>query len=154
MDPNREEGGSIYSYTPGLHVCIGIPGWLGKSGSRAGSCAAIFAQDFEDLLPCSERFALRWESKRLKQMGRAFAKFWASKTAQFMAQQAVTQLGGVFSLIAGAFLAAVAWPLTVVSVMDYIDNVSAIVFWIDYLLRTVAVVSAHFKSRWSRRYFS
>jgi hypothetical protein len=38
--------------------------------------------------------------------------------------------------------------------MDYIDNVSAIVFWIDYLLRTVAVVSAHFKSRWSRRYFS
>jgi len=122
MDPNREEGGSIYSYTPGLHVCIGIPGWLGKSGSRAGSCAAIFAQDFEDLLPCSERFALRWESKRLKQMGRAFAKFWASKTAQFMAQQAVTQLGGVFSLIAGAFLAAVAWPLTVVSVMDYIDN--------------------------------
>ncbi|GJQ13371.1 hypothetical protein GpartN1_g5162.t1 [Galdieria partita] len=124
MDPNRdeEEGGATYSYTPGLHVCIGIPGWLGKSGSRPGSCAAIFAQDLEELLPCSERFALRWESKRLKQMGRAFAKFWASKTAQTLAQQAVTQLGGVFSLIAGAFLAAIAWPLTVVSVMDYIDN--------------------------------
>ncbi|EME26366.1 Uncharacterized membrane protein [Galdieria sulphuraria] len=124
MDPNRdeEEGGSAYSYTPGLHVCIAIPGWLGKSGSRPGSCAAIFASDLEELLPCSERFALRWESKRLKQMGRAFAKFWASKTAQTLAQQAVTQLGGVFSLIAGAFLAAIAWPLTVVSVMDYIDN--------------------------------
>eukprot|EP00871_Galdieria_phlegrea_P000840 jgi/Galph1/1757/GphlegSOOS_G434.1 len=124
MDPNRleEEGGSIYSYTPGLHVCIGIPGWLGKSGRAPGSCASIFASVFEELLPCSERFALRWESKRLQQMGRAFAKFWASKTAQTLAQQAVTQLGGVFSLLAGAFLAAIAWPLTVVSVMDYIDN--------------------------------
>lgn len=141
MDPNRddEEGGSTYSYTPGLHVCIGIPGWLGKSGSRPGSCAAVFASDFEALLPCSERFALRWESKRLKQMGRAFAKFWASKTAQTLAQQAVTQLGGVFSLIAGAFLAAIAWPLTVVSVMDYIDNVSGISFCMPAFIHLVMV---------------
>eukprot|EP00189_Rhodosorus_marinus_P009920 CAMPEP_0184742208 /NCGR_PEP_ID=MMETSP0315-20130426/5216_1 /TAXON_ID=101924 /ORGANISM="Rhodosorus marinus, Strain UTEX LB 2760" /LENGTH=1490 /DNA_ID=CAMNT_0027212957 /DNA_START=249 /DNA_END=4721 /DNA_ORIENTATION=+ len=103
-----------------LHTCLCIPGWL--VSRYFGSALDQFKLGLELTVPCSEHVALRWETKRLVQMARAFAKFWASKATVTTVQQVYPHVLGAASAVAGAVAAAIAFPLTVISAMDYIDN--------------------------------
>ncbi|KAJ8906771.1 hypothetical protein NDN08_003258 [Rhodosorus marinus] len=103
-----------------LHTCLCVPGWL--VSRYFGSALDQFKLGLELTVPCSEHVALRWETKRLVQMARAFAKFWASKATVTTVQQVYPHVLGAASAVAGAVAAAIAFPLTVISAMDYIDN--------------------------------
>ncbi|KAA8491899.1 putative membrane protein [Porphyridium purpureum] len=105
---------------PSLHICLCVPGWL---TSRAyGKCIGQFELLLQHNLPCAEGIALRWETHRLKEMARAFAKFWASKGTVSTIQQTYPHVLAAASGAAGAVAAAIAFPLTLISAMDYIDN--------------------------------
>lgn len=105
---------------PGLHVCICVPAWLTSQGF--GSSLDQFEAALKAELPCSQHIAVRWESRRLHEMGLAFAKFWASKATVTTLQQAYPHAIAAASSVAGAVAFAFAIPLTVMSCMDYIDN--------------------------------
>jgi Protein of unknown function (DUF726) len=105
---------------PGLHVCICVPGWI--HGHSFGSALEQFEDALRELIPCSQRIALRWESRRLYEMSLAFAKFWASKATVSTIQQAYPHAVAAASSVAGAVAFAFALPLTLISCMDYIDN--------------------------------
>lgn len=105
---------------PGLHMCICVPAWLTDKGY--GAALDQFEMALKQELPCSQHIALRWESRRLYEMGLAFAKFWASKATVTTVQQAYPHAIAAASTVAGAVAFAFAIPLTVMSCMDYIDN--------------------------------
>lgn len=105
---------------PSLHICICVPAWLNER--RYGSSLRQFEEALKDELPCSQHIALRWESRRLFEMGLAFAKFWASKATVTTVQNAYPHAVAAASSVAGAVAFAFALPLTVLSCLDYIDN--------------------------------
>lgn len=105
---------------PSLHLCICVPAWLGDR--EYGSALEQFEPGLQAELPYSQHLALRWESRRLYEMGLAFAKFWASKATITTIQQAYPHALAAASSVAGAVAFAFAVPLTVMSAMDYIDN--------------------------------
>lgn len=105
---------------PSLHVCICVPAWL--TNQSFGSSLDQFEAALKVELPCSQHIAVRWESRRLYEMGLAFAKFWASKATVTTVQQAYPHAIAAASTVAGAVAFAFAIPLTVMSCMDYIDN--------------------------------
>lgn len=108
------------SHIPSLHVCICVPAWL--TDRYFGAALDQFEAALKLELPCSQHIALRWESRRLYEMGLAFAKFWASKATVTTVQQAYPHAVAAASTVAGAVAFAFAIPLTVMSCMDYIDN--------------------------------
>ena len=108
------------SHFPSLHLCICIPSWLTERSY--GTALDQFEPALKQELPCSQHIALRWESRRLYEMGLAFAKFWASKATVTTVQQAYPHAVAAASTVAGAVAFAFAIPLTVMSCMDYIDN--------------------------------
>ena len=105
---------------PSLHICICVPAWLNER--RYGSSLRQFEEALKAELPCSQHIALRWESRRLFEMGLAFAKFWASKATVTTIQNAYPHAVAAASSVAGAIAFAFALPLTVLSCLDYIDN--------------------------------
>lgn len=105
---------------PSLHICICVPAWLNER--RYGSSLRQFEDALKAELPCSQHIALRWESRRLFEMGLAFAKFWASKATVTTIQNAYPHAVAAASSVAGAIAFAFALPLTVLSCLDYIDN--------------------------------
>jgi len=105
---------------PSLHICLCVPAWL--SSSAFGSSIAQFTEALDTAVPCAEHVALRWESQRLRQMGKAFASFWASKATVTTVQQVYPTILASTSAVAGAVASAIALPLTALSAMDYIDN--------------------------------
>lgn len=108
------------SLIPSLHICICVPAWL--NDRTFGSALDQFEAALKKELPCSQHIALRWESRRLYEMGLAFAKFWASKATVTTVQQAYPHAVAAASTVAGAVAFAFAMPLTVMSCMDYVDN--------------------------------
>lgn len=107
-------------HIPSLHICICVPAWLNER--RYGSSLRQFEDALKAELPCSQHIALRWESRRLFEMGLAFAKFWASKATVTTIQNAYPHAVAAASSVAGAVAFAFALPLTVLSCLDYIDN--------------------------------
>lgn len=105
---------------PSLHVCICVPAWLTEKAY--GAALDQFEPGLKVVLPCSQHIALRWESRRLYEMGLAFAKFWASKATVTTIQQAYPHAVAAASTVAGAVAFAFALPLTIMSCLDYIDN--------------------------------
>lgn len=108
------------SRVPSLHVSICVPGWLTERSF--GAALDQFEPALKLELPCSQHIALRWESRRLFEMGLAFAKFWASKATVTTLQQTYPHAVAAASTVAGAVAFAFAMPLTVMSCMDYVDN--------------------------------
>ena len=104
---------------PSLHMVISVPAWL--ESRRAGSALAQFTC-VSTQLPFSQHVSLRWEARRLHEMSKAFAKFWASKATVTTIQQAYPHMVAAASTVAGAVAFAIALPLTVISCLDYIDN--------------------------------
>ncbi len=105
---------------PSLHICICVPAWLNERSY--GAALRQFEDALKDELPCSQHIVLRWESRRLYEMGLAFAKFWASKATVTTIQNAYPHAVAAASTVAGAVAFAFALPLTVLSCLDYIDN--------------------------------
>lgn len=105
---------------PSLHICICVPAWLTEKSF--GAALDQFEPALKQELPCSQHIALRWESRRLYEMGLAFAKFWASKATVTTLQQAYPHVVAAASTVAGAVAFAFAMPLTIMSCMDYVDN--------------------------------
>lgn len=114
------QGLEAAGHIPSLHICLCVPAWLTERSYGAS------LRQFEDALkvelPCSQHIALRWESKRLYEMGIAFAKFWASKATVSTIQTAYPHAVAAASSVAGAVAFAFALPLTVLSCLDYVDN--------------------------------
>ncbi|CDF38063.1 unnamed protein product [Chondrus crispus] len=108
------------SHFPSLHVCICVPSWL--TDRSFGAALDQFEPALKQELPASQHIALRWESRRLYEMGLAFAKFWASKATVTTVQQAYPHAVAAASSVAGAVAFAFAMPLTIMSCMDYVDN--------------------------------
>lgn len=108
------------SHFPSLHVCICVPSWLTERSF--GAALDQFEPALKQELPASQHIALRWESRRLYEMGLAFAKFWASKATVTTVQQAYPHAVAAASSVAGAVAFAFALPLTIMSCMDYVDN--------------------------------
>lgn len=104
---------------PSLHLVVTVPAWL--ESRRAGSALAQFTC-VQSQLPFSQHASLRWEARRLYEMSKAFAKFWASKATVTTIQQAYPHMVAAASSVAGAVAFAIALPLTVISCLDYIDN--------------------------------
>lgn len=92
-----------------LHVTIAISGWL------ADDSPGCFREPWERLYHSKEQYCLKYESKYLLELGRAFTKI-ATTALSVAAVQALqtTMLAGL--------LTAIAWPAALIQLSGLIDN--------------------------------
>ena len=99
--------------SPGLPVTIGVHGWLNDDTDTPWKVwgDALVADGFDG----GESVAISWETHELRALGQAISKLIESQAQSYM-------FGVAGSAALGAAFAAIALPLQIISLCDYVDN--------------------------------
>eukprot|EP00124_Ichthyophonus_hoferi_P002761 Ihof_evm2s203 gene=Ihof_evmTU2s203 len=92
-----------------MHVVIAVTGWVQDETDD-------FREVWRSLDPVGEQFAVRWESHELGQLGQFLVNTLGSKAIGFATVQILQ------TTVLHTLLAAVAWPATLLSAGEVIDN--------------------------------
>jgi hypothetical protein len=93
-----------------LHITIAISGWVSEEGAEA------FREPWVSLMNTKEQYCIRYESSYLLELGNAIKAYLVSFAVSMAAQEALK-----YTILSG-LLAALVWPVTLVSVAGVIDN--------------------------------
>ncbi|XP_046332447.2 transmembrane and coiled-coil domain-containing protein 4-like [Haliotis rufescens] len=96
------------SVTKQLHITVAVTGWL-------SSTMQDFRQPWKSLAESREQYCLRWESRYLIELGKAF-DYILSGAVTMATQEALK-----YTILSG-LLAAIAWPTALLSAASMIDN--------------------------------
>lgn len=92
-----------------LHITIAVSGWISDKSTDA------FLNPWRCLQHTREQYSIRYESSYLLELGRAL-EYFLGFVASMAAQEALK-----FTILSG-IMAAIAWPATLVTVANVIDN--------------------------------